>query len=206
MAQVTKQHITVGGNRIVGQVSVDGGALRGEGGPSKPQLIVPLTVQMNNAPTGAMLALCWLRAHLATDQHASPQAAVVQPTTELLLDNLPARSFPEGQGEHVVQLRFHLTQRDIDILENIRHQTPSDLFSLHLGLEAVVAGVKTYNQVGGAEANTEAMPWGSNMGCFLKCSRFGGRTFPPFRSPLSALLGSAMSYRASAMIAPASLR
>ncbi len=178
MAQVTKQHITVGGNRIVGQVSVDGGALRGEGGQLKPQLVVPLTVQMNNAPAGAMLALCWLRACLATDQHASPQTAVAQPTTELLLDNLPARSFPGGQGEHVVALRFHLTQRDIDNLENIRHQAPSDVFSLYLGLEAVVAGVKTYNQIGGSQSSTEDMPWGLEYGMV-------SQVFPFWRTNIS---------------------
>jgi hypothetical protein len=193
MAQVSKQHITVGGNRIVGQVSVDGGALRGEGGPSKPQLVVPLTVQMNNTPAGAMLALCWLRARLATDQHSSPQGAIAQPTTELLLDNLPARSFPEGQGEHVVHLRFYLHQRDIDNLERIRHQAPSDLFPLYLHLEAVVAGVRTYNSVDGSQVNTHDMPWGSNMGCSRKCSHFGEQASLPFRSPLSALLGFAMS-------------
>ncbi len=178
MAQVSKQHITVGGNRIVGQVSVDGGALRGEGGPSKPQLVVPLTVQMNNAPAGAMLALCWLRAHLSMDQHSSPQGTVTQPTTELLLDNLPVRSFPEGQGEHVVPLRFHLTQRDIDILENIRHQAPSDLFSLYLHLEAVVAGVRTYNSVGGSQVNTHDMPWGLEYGMF-------SQVFPFWRTGIS---------------------
>ncbi len=124
MAQISKQTITVGGNRIVGQLSVDGGALRGEGGPAKAQLVVPLTITMTNAPAGAMLALCWLRAHLATDQHASPQLAVAAPTTELLLNDLPARSLPNGSSEHVLPLRFHLTPADVEELENKRHRSP----------------------------------------------------------------------------------
>jgi hypothetical protein len=165
MAQISKETITVGGNRIVGQASVDGGALRGDGGPAKPQLIVPLTIEMYNSPSGAMLALCWLRASLAPDQHASPPLAVAKPVTELLLDNLPARSLPTGSSEHTVPLRFHLTPMEIAELERKRHQTPGDVFTLYLGLDAVVAGVKTYNQVG-PQANTEDMPWDLQYGMF----------------------------------------
>jgi hypothetical protein len=53
MAQINKQNITLGGSRIVGNVWVDGGAVRGEGGAAKPQLVVPLTIQMSNTPIDA---------------------------------------------------------------------------------------------------------------------------------------------------------
>jgi hypothetical protein len=178
MAQINKQTITVGGNRIVGQVYVDGGALRGEGGPTKPQLVVPLTIEMNNSPAGAMLALCWLRAHLATDQNASPHLTVAPPATELLLNNLPARSFPQGRSEHVVPLRFHLTPTDVAELESNRHQAPGDIFTLYLALDAVVAGVTTYNQVG-SQASIEKMPWDLQFGMFSQLLPFWRTGIPP---------------------------
>jgi hypothetical protein len=177
MAQINKQTITVGGSRIVGQVYVDGGALRGEGGPAKPQLVVPLTIEMNNSPAGTMLALCSVRASLATDQHASSHLTVASPTSELLLNNLPARSFPQGGNEHVLHLRFHLTATDVAELERKRHQTPGDIFTLYLALDAVVAGVKTYNQVG-TRANTEKTPWDLQFGMFSQLMPFWRTDIP----------------------------
>lgn len=164
MAQVAKQHITVGGSRIVGEVSADGGALRGEGGPTKPQLVVPLTIRMNNAPADAMVALCLLRARLALDRDAPPQRTVARPATELLLENLPARSLPDGQNEHTVPLRFHLTHADIAALENHRHQHDADLFTLYLDFDAVAAGVTTYNQVGHRREVVANVPWPMRYG------------------------------------------
>jgi hypothetical protein len=46
MGQVHKQSILLGSSRIVGAASVDGGAVRAEGGPIRPQLIVPLTLEL----------------------------------------------------------------------------------------------------------------------------------------------------------------
>lgn len=44
MAGVSQQDITVGSSMIVGSASVDAGAVRGEGGPAHPQLIVPVSL------------------------------------------------------------------------------------------------------------------------------------------------------------------
>ncbi len=51
------------------------------------------------------------------------------------------------------------------------------MFALYLGLEAIVAGVKTYNQVG-SQANTENMPWDLQYGMF-------SQLFPFWRTNIS---------------------
>ena len=178
MAQISKQSITVGGNRIVGDVWVDGGTVRGEGGPVRPQLLVPLTIQMHNTPADVTMALCWLRARLATDQHASHNLTIAQPTAELLLHEFPARSFANGSAEHVAPLRFYLTPAEVEDLERKRHATAGDIFTLFLGLDAVVAGLKTYNSVG-SQADTETMPWPMQYGMFSQVLPFWRTNISP---------------------------
>ncbi len=180
VAQISKQSITVGGNRIVGDAWVDGGSVRGEGGPVRPQLVVPLSVQMSNAPAGAMMALCWLRARLSTDQHALPHLTIGQPTTELLLHEFPVRSLPNGSLDHSVPLRFHLTSADVEELERRRRATPGDVLTLYLGLDAVVAGLRTYNQVSAApDTDTESSPWPLDYGMFSQVLPFWRTNISP---------------------------
>lgn len=178
MAQISKQNITVGGNRIVGNVWVDGGALRGEGGSERPQLVVPLTIQMHNRPVDSMMALCWVRAHLATDQHAFPPSTIGEPTTELLLQEFPARSFENGAAEHTVPLRFYLTPADVEDLERKRHGSPGAIFPLYLGLDAVVCGLNTYNQIP-APPDAEPMPWERHYGMFSQVLPFWRTNISP---------------------------
>jgi hypothetical protein len=178
MAQINKQNITLGGNRIVGNVWVDGGAVRGEGGPAKPQLVLPLTIQMSNTPIDAMLALCWLRARLATDQNASAHLTIAPPTTELLLHEFPARSLPNGSGEHVVPLRFALTHAEVEEIERMRHAAPGDILTLYLGLDAVVAGLKTYNQQP-PRPGTDEMPWDMHYGMLSQVLPFWRTNIAP---------------------------
>jgi len=180
MAQISKQSVTVGGNRIVGNVWVDGGALRGEGGPLSPQLVVPLSVQMHNAPADAMMALCWVRARLATDQQASHQLTIGRSATELLVNEFPARSLPNGSLDHVIPLRFGLSAADVEELEKRRHDAPGGLFTFYLGIDAVVAGLKTYNQVPMKPgAATEASPWPMDYGMFSQMLPFWRTSIPP---------------------------
>jgi hypothetical protein len=177
MAQISKQSITVGGNRIVGNVWVDGGALRGEGGPLSPHLIVPLSVQMHNTPADAMMALCWVRAQLATDQHASPHLTIGPSATELLIDEFPTRSLPNGSLDHTIPLRFRLSAADVEELEKRRHDAAGGLFTFYLGLDAVVAGLKTYNQASGGA--TEVHPWPIDYGMFSQVLPFWRTNIPP---------------------------
>jgi hypothetical protein len=100
---VNSQSITVG-NCIVGAVSIDGGAVRGDGGPIRPQLVFPLKLQLNPAARERAACFCYVSALLSTDQNASPHAAVCQPVSATLMDNFNARSIPHGPVDHTVQL------------------------------------------------------------------------------------------------------
>jgi hypothetical protein len=180
MPQINKQHITLGGNRIVGNVWVDGGNLRGEGNPSGPQLVVPLTIQMHNMPAGAPLALCWLRARLSMNENAWPHTTIGHPATELLSEEFPARSFPAGSAEHTVELRFDLSPADIEGIETQRHATPSDVFKLYLGIDAVVAGLRTYNQFPPAPGTEkEHVPWPIEYGMLSQLLPFWSTKISP---------------------------
>jgi hypothetical protein len=95
---IQSQTITLG-NRIVGETSIDGGAVRGEGGPIQPQLVVPLKLQLNPTPENAQLAVCHLSARLSTDQHASPHTAACRPVSVSLMGGFHARSIPHGPND-----------------------------------------------------------------------------------------------------------
>jgi hypothetical protein len=162
VAQVAKQSITVGGGQIIGSVRVDGSAVRGEGGPTSPRLVVPVAAEVEQRPAGAAIALCWLRGRLSTDPTA-PATAIAQPATELLLHEYPVHSFPEGSSEYTVLLAFALTAAEVEELERRRHAQPGDAFALRLELDAVSAGLTTYNQIPVAP-DAEVLPWGYEYG------------------------------------------
>src|SRR5450631_1026258 len=112
MAQIQKQSIIVGGGRIVGEVSVDGGAVRGECGPLRPCLLVPLTIMMQNRPKESMLAVTEIMGRLCSDKNAFPQNAICAPQTESLTNGFPVHSLPQGFSGHTVQLRFFMTSAE----------------------------------------------------------------------------------------------
>lgn len=128
---IDEQWLTLGSTRGVATVSVDGASLRGEGGASNPQLVVPVTVRMSNQPREAMLALVRVRAWLGTDQHVWPGSALCPPAVEDLLASFPVRSLPEGQNSDQVQLRFFLTPRQVEEMERRRHASGSETFALY---------------------------------------------------------------------------
>jgi len=171
MAQVNKQSIILGGGRIVGTVSVDGGAVRGEGGPIRPQLVVPLTIAMNPQPDEGMVAVVWLFARLATDQHASPQHIICQPISQQLMDGFHAHSLPQGTMDHTEHLRFFLTPAEVEDVERRRHAANAEVFQLSLGLDAIVAGMKTYNGFGPGQT-PEQTPWPLHFGMFSQVLPF----------------------------------
>jgi hypothetical protein len=82
--------------------------------------------------------------------------------------------------EHTVELRFHLTPADVENLESKRHASPSDTFTLYLGLDAVVAGLKTYNQMPTAPgADAERSPWPMQYGMFSQVFPFWSTKISP---------------------------
>lgn len=175
-----KQAITVGGGRIVGHVSVDGGALRGEGGPLRPHLVVPLTITMQNRPADSMVAVTALDAWLCPDENAFVPNALCAPVTVSLVPGFPARSLPQGSVDHTIQFRFALTPMEVEHLEYLRQKAGSDAFTVYLGLDATVAGLKTFNQVLPGAA-PEATPWDLNLGLFSQVLPFWNCQIQPAR-------------------------
>lgn len=171
MAQVHKQSITLGGGRLVGTVSVDGGAVRGEGGPLRPQLVVPVTLALNPQPDDSMLAVVWLHARLGFDQHASPHQLACQPISHPLVDGFHAHSLPHGSTDHTAYLRFFLSPWEVADLEQRRHAAGADVFQLYLGLDPIVAGMKTFNSFGPGQT-PEQTAWDIQYGMFSQVLPF----------------------------------
>jgi len=107
-------------------------------------------------PDEAMLAVCWVGARLSTDQHASPQTAICQPISHQLLTGFPAHSVGYGPADHTEPLRFFLTPAEVEDIERRRHAAGSDIFSLYLGIDVLVAGLKNYQPAQTPELNV----WG----------------------------------------------
>lgn len=174
---VYPQTITLS-NRVIGEASIDGGAVRGEGGPIRPQLVVPLKLQLNPTPENAQLAVCHLSARLSTDQNASPHTAVCRPVSVSLMNGFHARSIPHGPNDHTVQLRYFLNPTEVEDLEWQRHNGGGDTFMLYCGVDLVVAGLKTFNSFGPGQA-PEPTPWEINFGMFSEVMPFWtARVYP----------------------------
>jgi hypothetical protein len=171
MAQIQKQSITLGAGRIVGDVSIDCGALLGEGGPLRPCLVVPLTIMMQNRTLESMLAVTEITGRLCSDQNAFPQNALCAPQTESLTKGFPARSLPQGTSSHTAHLRFSMTSAEVEHLEALRHSSTADNFSLYLGLDVTVAGLRTHNEMV-PDVKKKVSPWDTNLGLFSEVLPF----------------------------------
>jgi hypothetical protein len=78
----------------------------------------------------------------------------------------PAHSGPRVK-EHTEDLRFFLTQAEVEDIETLRPVTNADVFTLHLDLDVVVAGLKSHNKTGTAKT-----PWDSRLGMFSEILPF----------------------------------
>jgi hypothetical protein len=180
VAQVSKQSIILGGGNLVGTVAIDGGAVRGDGGPIRPQLVVPLTIEMSPQPDEAMLGLVWLSARIGFDQYASPHRLACQPISLPLMDGFHAHSLPHGTTDYTAHLRFFLTQAEVEDLERYRQATNTEIVELYLGLDPLIAGMKSYNQVRPGTA-TEPSPWNIQFGMFSQVLPFWTSRVDPIR-------------------------
>jgi hypothetical protein len=170
MAQVQDQPIVVG-NRGIGTVSINGGAIRGEGGALHPQLVMPLKFDLNNYPSESMLAVCRVKATLGPGQNVFAQDALCRPIVEDLTDGFPVHTIPSGSVSNTVDLRFWLTSAEVEHIESLRHRTQSNTFTLYVSLEAWVAGVKTFNEMKPG-SQPPASPWEFNYGLFSQLFPF----------------------------------
>lgn len=133
MAHVNKQNITLGGGRIAGSISVNGGAIRGEGGPVRPRIIVPLRIEMGAQPKDAMIAMISFTASLGAQSHASPTQVICQPVIRQHVSGFSAASRSYA-SEYTEDLRFFLTQTEVEDIKALRHAANSDVFTLYIDL------------------------------------------------------------------------
>lgn len=171
MANVFEQSVTVGTGQAVGAISVNGGEVKGEGGPTHPQLLIPLVIQMSPQPDESALALIGLRARLTYAQNGSLYRPVCATLYESLLSNFPAHSHPDYSPKHTVQLRFVLTQAEVAELEAVRHDARDSVFSLSLDLEPTVAALTTHNGRS-ADGTRQASNFGSSFGLYATVQPF----------------------------------
>jgi hypothetical protein len=70
-----------------------------------------------------------------------------------------------------VELRFFLTQAEVEDVEERRHAVKDGLFQMYLGLEVVVAGVEIFNSYGPGQA-PKPTPWPVQYGLFSRMLPF----------------------------------
>lgn len=179
MGQVHKQSILLGSSRIVGTASVDGGAVRAEGGPIRPQLIVPLTLELQPTPENAMIAVTWLGATLSSDQNASHRGAICQPVSVNPTQGFHVNSTSQVSTDRTIELRFFLSSLEVELIEQQRQAAPNDGLELYLGVELAVAGVQVFNRVEPGKQAPE-LPWGTQYGLF-------SQVFPFWNSQVQAI-------------------
>ena len=165
MAHINPQGIQLGMGPEIGLLSVNGGAIFGEGGAVHPRIVIPLKVEMSPQPEGAMIAIISLTASLGARPNASPAQVLAQPVTRQLLSGFRVAS-QRFKHEYTEDLRFILTQAEVEDLEALRHDTGTDEFTLHLDLDLVVAAIKSGNK---QESDS---PWDHRFGMFAEVYPF----------------------------------
>lgn len=180
MGQVHKQSILLGSNRAVGTASVDGGSIRAEGGPIRPQLIVPLTLELHARPADAMIAVTWLGATLSTDQNGSAYGAICQPVSLHPSSGFHINSIPDGSTDRLIELRFHLSPMEVELIEQRRQVAPTDGLELYLGVDISVAAVRVLNSLEAGKP-AQSFPWGTEYGLYSQVLPFWNSQVHPVR-------------------------
>jgi len=145
---MAEQNIQVNSVRSVGKITVDESRIRGEGGPARPQLVIPTMVTMSQRPDESALALTELRASLrpGTGADGFPKDTIGQAVTLDMADGFLGWTRPDGASEHPVEFRIPLTTIDIEAVEQRRHQTSDGRARFALWMDPVVEGVRHFNQ------------------------------------------------------------
>lgn len=85
------------------------------------------------------------------------------------MDGFRAHSLPNRAADYTAHLRFFLTAAEVEDLERRRHEGTSDVFQLYLGLDPIIAGMKTYNI---SDPGRTDEPWDNQFGMFSKVLPF----------------------------------
>lgn len=180
MAQVNEATILAGGTRIVGKVRSDPGAVRGEGGPHDPRLVIPVSTEINPQADGQVLAIVRLSASLHLEPNAFDHTRIGLISAHDLIDGMPCHSIPRATSSHTIELRFPLTSATIRIIESVRHAASPGEFALYLSLHPTVAWLRTtYGQ--GSAAQPPDSPWGMSLGLHSDLVYFWTTTTQPLR-------------------------
>lgn len=131
----------VGGPRV-GDLRLDPTLLRGEGDRYDPRLVIPLTVTMHPQPIEHQIAIIRLIGSLHTNQNPFPGNQIGAAATLDLLDNMPCRTIPSGPNEVRPELRFSLTDPQIQHLEELRHAAADTRLTLYLYLRGIIVWAK----------------------------------------------------------------
>jgi hypothetical protein len=114
--------IMLGSMKGISTVLADPELVRGEEGPTNPQLVLPLEFAIPSEPSGPMYAVASLKAWLGTDPTVWPHSAVCPPAVQLLVGSsqgFAAHSLPNNQ-KGKVDLRFFLAAAQVEALEEKR--------------------------------------------------------------------------------------
>ena len=153
-----RQEIVVGSRLMAGTIEVDSSRVTGEGGPTRPQLVVPALVRMRqHQPDEGQIALVALQAWLTADQQGFPSAPLASVCDQRLDDNMPyvSQRFEQTQGAHL-DLRFRLTMMEIADLESRRHSgSPASNLQLYIGLKPQIVGLRSIGE-------GDERPWGES--------------------------------------------
>ncbi len=168
----TNGDISLGGGRIIGVISSDPTALRGEGGWYDPRLVVPLQITMYEQPLEHQIALLRLTASLHLSQRSSPENRFGPEVQLDLLEGFRCRSLPGDPNPCQQELRFNLTQQHVKELEDTRHRAVGNRFSIYIHLKGVVAWLRhTGNSMGNSSTIGEG-GWDPNVGMYSELLPF----------------------------------
>jgi hypothetical protein len=174
---VSKQSITVG-TRGVGSISIDGASVTGERGGLHPQLVIPLTIELDSRMRDSKIAVTSLRAELGTDQYVSPQKTVGAPVSEALLNGFPVTSQTQAPG-HRLDLRFQLSFAEVEHLERQRQASRVDGLSLYLRLQPVVSAMRVHNELQPGQVPAATSWSATELGMFAELFPFWYAQIPP---------------------------
>lgn len=152
---------------IAGTVSCDGGEVRGEGGSSNPQLVLPLTFRMANHPDQTMMAISQLKGWLDTENREESSAALCPPVVIDLVGGphgYVVHTQSVGQASTVIEFRCYLSPAQVSELENRRHGVTANPFVLYLKLLPIIVGLRVSDHLPSNQRPNILGPWPSEYG------------------------------------------
>jgi hypothetical protein len=180
MQQVQKSSIRVG-HKYVAEVWVDSGAVKGEGGPNRPELVVPVSIQMAVQPDDAQLGVAWLRGSLSLSVNPISDKNLSRPVDEVTVGNRLIVSLATSGRDQEVILRFPIAADEIERMEGARHSVGADGFTLYLSLQTVVVAVAS---VINDHAHRSGR-WDANLGMLAELLPFWHSIVDPVRFTVS---------------------